>query len=32
MGNIKGVLQVEKEDIHKGKIDLLMWRLKKIEI
>jgi hypothetical protein len=31
-GNIKGVLQVEKEDILKGKIDLLMRRLEKMEI
>jgi hypothetical protein len=31
-GNVKGVLQVEKEDILKGKIDLLMRRLEKMEI
>jgi hypothetical protein len=31
-GNIKGVLQVEKEDILEGKIDLLMRRLEKMEI
>jgi hypothetical protein len=31
-GNIKGVLQVEKEDILEGKIDSLMWRLEKMEI
>jgi hypothetical protein len=31
-GNIKGVLQVEKEDILKGKNDSLMRRLKKMEI
>jgi hypothetical protein len=31
-GNVKGVLQVEKEDILEGKIDLLMRRLEKIEI
>jgi hypothetical protein len=34
-GNVKGVLQVEKEekeDILEGKIDLLMWRLEKMEI
>jgi hypothetical protein len=31
-GNVKGVLKVEKEDILKGKIDSLMWRLKKMEI
>jgi hypothetical protein len=31
-GNVKGVLQVEKEDILKGKIDSLMWRFKKMEI
>jgi hypothetical protein len=32
MGNVKGVLQVEKEDILKGKIDSLMRRLDKMEI
>jgi hypothetical protein len=32
MGNVKGVLQVEKEDIIEGKIDLLMRRLEKMEI
>jgi hypothetical protein len=31
-GNVKGVLQVEKEDILEGKIDSLMQRLEKIEI
>jgi hypothetical protein len=31
-GNVKGVLQVEKEDILEGKIDSLMWRLEKMEI
>jgi hypothetical protein len=31
-GNVKGVLQVEKEDILEGKINSLMWRLKKMEI
>jgi hypothetical protein len=31
-GNVKGVLQVEKEDILEDKIDLLMWRLEKMEI
>jgi hypothetical protein len=31
-GNVKEVLQVEKEDIVKGKIDSLMWRLEKMEI
>jgi hypothetical protein len=31
-GNIKGVLQVEKENILKGKIDSLMRRLEKMEI
>jgi hypothetical protein len=31
-GNVKGVLQVEKEDILEGKIDLLMQRLEKMEI
>jgi hypothetical protein len=31
-GNIKGVLQVEKENILEGKIDSLMWRLEKMEI
>jgi hypothetical protein len=31
-GNVKGVLQVEKEDIIEGKIDLLMRRLEKMEI
>jgi hypothetical protein len=30
--NIKGVLQVEKEDILEGKIDSLMRRLEKMEI
>jgi hypothetical protein len=28
-GNVKGVLQVEKEDIIEGKIDSLMWRLER---
>jgi hypothetical protein len=32
MGNNKGVLQVEKEDIIEGKIDSLMRRLEKMEI
>jgi hypothetical protein len=32
VGNIKGVLQVEKEDILEGKIDSLMRRLEKMEI
>jgi hypothetical protein len=32
MGNVKGVLQVEKEDILKGKIDSHMQRLEKMEI
>jgi hypothetical protein len=32
VGNIKEVLQVEKEDILKGKIDSLMRRLEKMEI
>jgi hypothetical protein len=32
MGNVKGVLQVEKEDILEGKIDSLMRRLEKMEI
>jgi hypothetical protein len=31
-GNIKGVLQVEKENILEGKIDSLMMRLEKMEI
>jgi hypothetical protein len=31
-GNVKGVLQVEKENIHEGKIDSLMRRLEKMEI
>jgi hypothetical protein len=31
-GNVKGVLQVEKEDILEGKIDSLMQRLDKMEI
>jgi hypothetical protein len=31
-GNIKGALQVEKEDILEGKIDSLMRRLEKMEI
>jgi hypothetical protein len=31
-GSVKGVLQVEKEDILEGKIDLLMRRLEKMEI
>jgi hypothetical protein len=31
-GNVKGVLQVEKEDILEGKIDSLMRRLDKMEI
>jgi hypothetical protein len=32
MGNVKGVLQVEKENILEGKIDSLMRRLEKKEI
>jgi hypothetical protein len=32
MGNVKGVLQVEKEDLLEGKIDSLMRRLEKMEI
>jgi hypothetical protein len=32
MGNIKGVLQEEKEDILEGKIHLLMRRLENKEI
>jgi hypothetical protein len=32
MGNVKGVLQVEKENILEGKIDSLMTRLEKMEI
>jgi hypothetical protein len=32
MGNVKGVLQVEKEDILEGKIDSLMRRLEMMEI
>jgi hypothetical protein len=31
-GNVKGVLQVEKEDILEGEIDSLMRRLEKMEI
>jgi hypothetical protein len=31
-GNVKGVLQVQMEDILKGKIDSLMRRLEKMEI
>jgi hypothetical protein len=31
-GNVKGVLQVEKDDILKGKIDSLVRRLEKMEI
>jgi hypothetical protein len=31
-GNVKGVLQVEKENILEGKIDSLMQRLEKMEI
>jgi hypothetical protein len=31
-GNVKGVLQVENEDILEGKINSLMWRLEKMEI
>jgi hypothetical protein len=31
-GNVKGVLQVEKEDVLEGKIDSLMWRLEKMEV
>jgi hypothetical protein len=31
-GNVKGVLQVEKENILEGKIDSLMRRLEKLEI
>jgi hypothetical protein len=32
MGNVKGVLQVEKEDILEGKIDSLMRRFEKMEM
>jgi hypothetical protein len=32
MGNVKGVLQVEKDSILEGKIDSLMRRLEKMEI
>jgi hypothetical protein len=32
LGNVKGVLKVEKEDILEGKIDSLMRRLEKMEI
>jgi hypothetical protein len=32
MGNVKGVLQVEKENILEGKIDSLMRRFEKMEI
>jgi hypothetical protein len=32
MGNVKGVLQMEKENILEGKIDSLMRRLEKMEI
>jgi hypothetical protein len=32
MGNVKGVLKVEKENILEGKIDSLMRRLEKMEI
>jgi hypothetical protein len=32
IGNVKGVLQVEKENILEGKIDSLMRRLEKMEI
>jgi hypothetical protein len=31
-GNVKGVLQVEKENFLEGKIDSLMWRMEKMEI
>jgi hypothetical protein len=31
-GNVKGVLQVEEESIHEGKIDSLMRRFEKMEI
>jgi hypothetical protein len=31
-GNVKGALQVEKEDILEGKIDLLVRRMEKMEI
>jgi hypothetical protein len=31
-GNVKGVLQVEKENILEGKIDSIMRRLEKMEI
>jgi hypothetical protein len=31
-GNVKGVLQVEKENILEGKIDSFMWRLEKMEV
>jgi hypothetical protein len=32
MGNVKGVLQVEKENVLEAKIDSLMQRLEKMEI
>jgi hypothetical protein len=32
MENVKGVLQVEKEYILEGKVNLLMRRLEKMEI
>jgi hypothetical protein len=31
-GNVKGVFQVEKENILEGKINSLMWKLEKMEI
>jgi hypothetical protein len=31
-GNVKGILQVENEDLLEGKIDSLMRRLEKMEI
>jgi hypothetical protein len=32
MGNVKGVLQVEKENLLEGKIDSLVRRLEKMDI
>jgi hypothetical protein len=32
MGNVKGVLQVEKEELLEGKINSLMRRLERMEI
>jgi hypothetical protein len=31
-GNVKGIMQLEKEIILEGKIDSLMWRLEKMDI